>query len=671
MIIPSQQTIITDISPSLIRELISVFDENECWKKVAHEFNVRYGLFTQRDITRIQKDPEPSWRFLQHIASRCCTVGHLSQILRSMELHYALSILVEPEPIVIIEQPGEDRENKFVFKGGELRLNCKATALPPPYFIWFHGNEELTDQRTNTLVISEFSEQNEGEYHCCVYQEIDDKVIQVHSNVVNVEVHPSPPVINQHPESEVTWKTGGSVKLSCIASGHPAPHYEWFKGNSRIPGEEYSVLNIPDLKLSNSGHYRCYVMNAAGGVWSNPCHLSVVPHGVFPGLERLTAKEKVALLIGNDVYCNLNNLKSPRNDVITIAQILERIGFKVIALHNLTLHEMRSALKIFCSLVPEGGYAFFHFAGHGFEMHDKFMLPIDAPGPENYLGRDSFCEKEVKREMLKKKPRLLFMLLDMCLKIPDRNENPHIYKEVPEAFAYEPLGNLITQYSTTSNLNAYERLKAQNSNYVNHLKNYLGEDMPIQKILDIVIRASNAAGESQIPLYSSNVAVDIYLTDKMEENEETKKLFQKFTSLPQVGNVIKFKKTGIEAGIKVIPHRNYFLNSLDVIISGLQKWHVGIQLSCKAEEGTVDRSGKCKLSYPELMKSLSIACATVEHCLVITIHNLQRVKIPLLLSLFLTDPTTKRQFDSAFFDLGNPLIAEARMWYSPKEEANT
>jgi hypothetical protein len=55
-------------------------------------------------------------------------------------------------------------------------------------------------------------------------------------------------------------------------------------------------------------------------------------------------------------------------------------------------------------------------------MHDKFMLPIDAPGPESYLSRDSFCEKEVKREVLKKKPRLLFMLLDMCLKVPDRLE---------------------------------------------------------------------------------------------------------------------------------------------------------------------------------------------------------------------------------------------------------
>ncbi|KAJ9593533.1 hypothetical protein L9F63_014926, partial [Diploptera punctata] len=602
MVAPNPQVIVTDISPHLIQELTSLLNENERWREVAHEFNIRYGLFNQRDITRIQKDSNPSWRFLQHVASRCGTVGHLIQILRSMEFYNALALLVEPEPVVIIEQPGEDQEEKFVFKGGELRLSCRVTGIPPPYCIWFHDNEELTNQTTSSLLIKQFSELNEGEYHCSIYQEVDDNVVQILSNTVNVKLHPSPPEIYHHPKSEVTCHTGGSVRLCCIALGHPEPQYEWYKGNSRIPGEEYNVLNILDLKLSNSGHYRCYVKNTAGAVWSNMCYLSVVPQGVFPGLERLTAKEKVALLIGNDVYCNLTALHSPRNDVVTIAQILRKIGFKVIALHNLTLLEMRNALKKFSSLVPEGGYAIFHFGGHGFEMRDKFMLPVDAPGSGSYLCRDSLCEKEVIREILKKKPKLLFMQLDMCLKVPDRNENPHIYGEVPETFVYEPQDNMIIQYSTTSNLNAYERKSVQNSNYVNLLKTYLGQDIPLQKILDFVKRASNAAGKTQIPFYSSNVAVDIYLTDKMEENEETKKLYESLTTLPQIENVIKFDKTNIEAGIKLLPHRNVFLNSLDIIISGLQKYLLGIELSCKPEEGTVDRTGECHSNKPELMK---------------------------------------------------------------------
>jgi uncharacterized caspase-like protein len=64
----------------------------------------------------------------------------------------------------------------------------------------------------------------------------------------------------------------------------------------------------------------------------------------------------VALLIGNDTYTDLSDLNTPSNDVATIASILNDIGFKVIALHNLTLSEMRNAVREFCQLLPQKGY---------------------------------------------------------------------------------------------------------------------------------------------------------------------------------------------------------------------------------------------------------------------------------------------------------------------------
>jgi hypothetical protein len=70
----------------------------------------------------------------------------------------------------------------------------------------------------------------------------------------------------------------------------------------------------------------------------------------------ILATEKVALLIGNDTYTDLSDLNTPSNDVATIASILKDIGFKVIALHNLTLSEMRNAVREFCKLLPQGGY---------------------------------------------------------------------------------------------------------------------------------------------------------------------------------------------------------------------------------------------------------------------------------------------------------------------------
>jgi hypothetical protein len=48
------------------------------------------------------------------------------------------------------------------------------------------------------------------------------------------------------------------------------------------------------------------------------------------------------------------------------------------------------------------------------------MLPVDAPG--SYLRCNSLCEKEVIRDVMEVTPRLFLILLDMCLKVPDRSE---------------------------------------------------------------------------------------------------------------------------------------------------------------------------------------------------------------------------------------------------------
>jgi hypothetical protein len=71
----------------------------------------------------------------------------------------------------------------------------------------------------------------------------------------------------------------------------------------------------------------------------------------------------------------------------------------------------------FCFLL-----GFFYFVGHGFEIQDKFMLPVDAPGSNKYRRCNSLCEREVIRDVLEVKPRLFFILLDMCLKVPGRLE---------------------------------------------------------------------------------------------------------------------------------------------------------------------------------------------------------------------------------------------------------
>lgn len=75
----------------------------------------------------------------------------------------------------------------------------------------------------------------------------------------------------------------------------------------------------------------------------------------------LTVTGKVALLIANEQYSvrEFDNLYTPCNDVQALSEVLTTLGFKVIALHNLTKIEMKNALQTFSDLLEKGSYGWY------------------------------------------------------------------------------------------------------------------------------------------------------------------------------------------------------------------------------------------------------------------------------------------------------------------------
>lgn len=97
------------------------------------------------------------------------------------------------------------------------------------------------------------------------------------------------------------------------------------------------------------------------------------------------ATAKLALVIANQKYQFPRNeseiLVHPIDDAKLLSATLEKIGFKVTCLVNLTKKEMEAAIQGFCKLLEctKGVYSLFYFCGHGFEDHGKtFLVPIDA-----------------------------------------------------------------------------------------------------------------------------------------------------------------------------------------------------------------------------------------------------------------------------------------------------
>ncbi len=96
--------------------------------------------------------------------------------------------------------------------------------------------------------------------------------------------------------------------------------------------------------------------------------------------------EYYALVIGNQNYQNLTNLKTPENDARTVADILQKkYGFKTQLLLNSTRYEMLSALNSLRAQLTEKDNLLIYYAGHG-ELDPVnlrgYWLPVDAE-PEN------------------------------------------------------------------------------------------------------------------------------------------------------------------------------------------------------------------------------------------------------------------------------------------------
>jgi len=73
-------------------------------------------------------------------------------------------------------------------------------------------------------------------------------------------------------------------------------------------------------------------------------------------LPREKANAKIALIIANDDYENHTCLETPKNDAAKIGNLLKEIDFKVICLVNLSLKQMKNAIKIFGEVLTEGVY---------------------------------------------------------------------------------------------------------------------------------------------------------------------------------------------------------------------------------------------------------------------------------------------------------------------------
>lgn len=126
--------------------------------------------------------------------------------------------------------------------------------------------------------------------------------------------------------------------------------------------------------------------------------------------------ERRALVIGNDRYQHITELKNARADAKAIAKALEETGFKVTLLLDQKHGAMKKALRGFKNELAGGDEAVFFYAGHGAQIGGtNYLLPVDLAGEDEEQVKDEAIPlQRILDDLQDQKVRFSLALIDAC-----------------------------------------------------------------------------------------------------------------------------------------------------------------------------------------------------------------------------------------------------------------
>jgi hypothetical protein len=128
------------------------------------------------------------------------------------------------------------------------------------------------------------------------------------------------------------------------------------------------------------------------------------------------AEKRVALVMGNSAYQNVNRLANPTNDSEAMSAILKKAGFDVVELkRDLNVSEMRRALRDFSDTVRDADVAIVYFAGHGIEIDGtNYVIPVDAVLERDIDAFDEAIPLDRILTVIEPAKQLRLVILDAC-----------------------------------------------------------------------------------------------------------------------------------------------------------------------------------------------------------------------------------------------------------------
>jgi uncharacterized caspase-like protein len=158
-----------------------------------------------------------------------------------------------------------------------------------------------------------------------------------------------------------------------------------------------------------------------------------------------SAERRVALIIGNSTYKNVQPLANPAKDAAAVAAMFKKAGFEVIE-NKLDLGNtaMRRAIREFTGTAKNADIAVVYYAGHGIEFDGtNYLIPVDAELASDVDVEDETISLDRVMRMLDPVKRLRLVILDAC------RENPFA-KKMTRTIASRSMGRGLAKIEVTT-----------------------------------------------------------------------------------------------------------------------------------------------------------------------------------------------------------------------------
>lgn len=156
---------------------------------------------------------------------------------------------------------------------------------------------------------------------------------------------------------------------------------------------------------------------------------------------------RVALVIGNDIYENVDPLQKAVGDASAVSSRLEEMGFAVTVGRNMSIIDTERTISQFIDGIEPGDTVFFHFSGHGIELNgDNLLLATDVPqvadGEARVIRRYGLSASQTIEDFQRAGAATVVAVLDAC------RENPFGARAVRRLGTRGGLGKMDTAQGT-------------------------------------------------------------------------------------------------------------------------------------------------------------------------------------------------------------------------------